>query len=308
ARAVEARAVKRSAAAARRAGSAASTPPIDRTPKLFIGGKQVRPDSGYATPVYAADGTLAGEVGTGNRKDIRNAVEAARKAQSGWARATAHLRAQVLYYLGENLSARADEFAGRIVALTGGTRAAGAREVEAAVQRLWTYAAWADKWDGRVHHTPYRNVTLAMPEPLGVIGIVCPDEAPLLGLISLVAPAVALGNAVVAVPSAPWPLLATDFYQVIETSDVPAGVVNIVTGPKDELAAVLAAHDDVDGAWYQGSAQGSAEVERLSCGNLKRTWVNYGRSRDWFSREQGEGEEFLDEATQVKNIWVPYGE
>ncbi|HET7024507.1 MAG TPA: aldehyde dehydrogenase family protein [Gemmatimonadales bacterium] len=299
-------------AAARRATTPSrrpsAPPPVDRTAKLFIGGKQARPDSGYSTPVYAPDGTMLGEVGTGNRKDIRNAVEAARKAADGWARTTAHQKAQILYYVAENLAVREREFAERIRALTGATTKDASREVEASIRRLFTYAAWADKWDGRVHHTPYRNVTLAMPEAIGVMGIICPREAPLLGLLSLVAPAVALGNTTVVVPSERSPLSATDLYQVLETSDVPAGVINIVTGGRDELAQVLAAHDDVDAMWYFGSETGSADVERLSASNLKRTWVTYGRGRDWYDAEQGEGEEFLDQATQIKNIWVPYGE
>ncbi|MGH7533078.1 MAG: aldehyde dehydrogenase family protein, partial [Gemmatimonadales bacterium] len=283
-------------------------PTIDRTAKLFIGGKQARPDSGYSTSVHSPDGRVVAEVGTGNRKDIRNAVEAARKAADGWARTTAHQKAQILYYVAENLAVREREFAERIRDLTGATMKDASREVEASIRRLFTYAAWADKWDGRVHHTPYRNVTLAMPEAIGVLGIACPREAPLVGLVSLLAPAVALGNTTVVVPSERSPLLATDLYQVLETSDVPAGVINIVTGGRDELAQVLAAHDDVDAMWYFGSAQGSADVERLSAANLKRTWVTYGRSRDWYDAEQGEGEEFLDQATQIKNIWVPYGE
>jgi aldehyde dehydrogenase (NAD+) len=130
----------------------------------------------------------------------------------------------------------------------------------------------------------------------------------LLGLVSAVLPAVAMGNTVVVVPSSSAPLPAIDFYQVLDTSDLPGGVVNIVTGRAEELAPVLAAHDDVDGMWYFGTAEGSAEVERLSSGNMKRTWVSYGRPRDWTDRRQGEGEEFLEHATQVKNIWIPYGE
>ncbi len=280
----------------------AGLPPIDRTAKLFIGGKQARPDSGYSHPVHGVDGSLLAEVGQGNRKDIRNAVEAAQKG-AGWARATAHTRAQVLYYLAENLAARGEEFARRVRALTGQP---GEAEVELAIRRLYSAAAWADKWDGAVHHTPFRNVTLAMPEALGAMGIVCPEELPLLGFVSAVMPALAMGNRVIAVPSARFPLAVTDFYQVIETSDVPAGVINIVTGDRDELTRVLAAHDDVDGLWYFGSAEGSAEVERLAAGNMKRTWVNYGKPRDWMAA--GEGEEFLRHATQVKNIWIPYGE
>ncbi len=286
---------------------AAQLPPIDRTAKLYIGGKQVRPDQGYSLAVYDAAGELAGQVGRGNRKDVRNAVEAAHRA-GAWGRTTAHQRAQVLYYLAENLSARREEFALRLVRLTGAALRAARQEVDLSIRRLFSYAAWADKWDGQVHHTPYRNVTLAMPEPIGVVGMACPDEPALLGLVSLVAPAVAMGNTVVAIPSERWPLVATDFYQVLDTSDVPGGVVNIVTGKRDELAEVLAAHDDVEAMWYFGSLEGSAMVERLSAGNLKRTWVSYGRARDWADPRQGEGAEFLRQATQIKNIWIPYGE
>jgi aldehyde dehydrogenase (NAD+) len=278
-------------------------PPVDRTPKLYIGGKQVRPDSGYALPVLGADGRRLGEVGRGNRKDIRNAVEAAHAAQPKWAGATAHTRAQVLYFLGENLAARQAEFAARLTALTG---VDGAAEAEAAVRRCFTWAAWADKYDGAVHHTPLRNVTLAMPESIGVIGVRCPDEAPLLGLLSTILPAIAMGNAVVAIPSLQGALLATDLYQVLDTSDVPGGVVNLVTGTHAELLAPLAGHDDVDACWCFGTQPEAAEVERLSTGNLKRTWTEWF-VREWASAIDGEGTEFLRQATQVKNIWVPYG-
>ena len=285
-----------------------AAPLIDRTAKLYIGGAQVRPDSGYSEPVLDAAGAVAGEIGVGNRKDIRNAVEKAHAAAAGWARATAHLRAQVLYYVAENLGARRDEFAERLVALTGRSRKQGREEVDRSLARLFSYAAWADKWDGRVHHTPIRNITLAMPEPLGVMAVACPDDWPLLGFLSVVLPPVAMGNAVVALPSGRWPLLATDLYQVLDTSDLPGGVLNIVTGPREELAAVLAAHDDVDGMWYWGTAEGSAAVERLSAGNLKQTWVHHGRAVRWDSDSEGEGERYLRHATQVKNVWVPYGE
>jgi aldehyde dehydrogenase (NAD+) len=286
--------------------AAPALPALDRTPKLYIAGKQARPDSGYSLPVLDAAGRRIGEVGHGNRKDIRNAVEAAHKA-SGWARATAHNRAQVLYYIAENLAARSDEFARRLAQLSGDPASA-EREVALAIERTFTWAAWADKYDGMVHHTPFRNVTLAMPEPIGVLGVVCPDAWPLLGFVSTVLPPVAMGNTVVAIPSTPAPLAATDLYQVLDTSDLPGGVINIVTGLRDELSPVLAAHDDVDGLWYFGTAGGSTEVERLSAGNMKRTWVDYGHARDWSDPAQAEGEEFLEQATQVKNIWVPYGE
>ncbi len=181
-------------------------------------------------------------------------------------------------------------------------------EVEAALERLFTYAAYCDKYGGEIQETPLRGITMALHEPVGVIGIACPDEAPLLGFVSLFAPAIARGNTVVILPSERYPLSATDFYQVLETSDLPAGVINIVTGERDTLIKTLADHDQVDAVWYFGSAAGSALVEQQSAGNMKRTWVNYGIARDWFDADQGAGEEFLQEATQVKNIWVPSGE
>jgi aldehyde dehydrogenase (NAD+) len=276
---------------------------MDRTAKLFIGGKQARPDGGYSRGVYGAKGRLLGHVGLGNRKDIRNAVEAAHAAK-GWGKATGHNRAQILYYIAENLSARADEFARRLSDMTGKP---GASEVEASIQRLFTYAAWADKFDGTAKSVPMRGVALAMIEPCGVIGALCPDEVPLLGLVSVLAPAIAMGNTCVLVPSNPFPLAATDFYQVLETSDLPAGVVNMVTGTHTELAKPLAGHLDVDAVWSFSSTDLSAQVESESAGNVKRTWVNHARSRDWFGAE-GEGREFLRQATEVKTIWVPYGE
>jgi len=288
-------------------GTHASFPAIDRTPKLFIGGKQVRSDSGYSRDVYDTKGHTVGQVGEGNRKDIRNAVEAAHAAK-GWSVGTMHNRAQILYYIAENLASREGEFARRIVQQTGRTYDDAFEEVQATLSRLFSYAAWADKFEGVVHRPPLRGVVLAMYEPMGVIGIACPDAYPLLGLISLVAPAIAMGNTVVVVPSQQFPLSATDCYQVFETSDVPAGVVNIVTGERDTLSLVLAEHDDVDAMWYFGDAEGSKRVEFASAGNMKRTWVSNGHDRDWLDMIQGEGREFLREATQVKNIWVPYGE
>lgn len=277
---------------------------IDRTAKLYIGGKQARPDSGYSYQVAGAKGPV-GLAGMGNRKDIRNAVEAAHKA-SGWGAQTGHNRAQVLYYLAENLSARADEFVERLKSFGQNTSSAKA-EVETSIRRIFWYAAQSDKFDGAVHQTKSAHVTLAMNEPIGVMGIACPVARPLLGFISLVLPAIAMGNRVVAVPSQSHPLAATDLYQVIDTSDLPGGVVNIVTGERDVLAKTLAEHDDVDVMWYFGTEEGGRMVEEASAGNLKQTWVEDGAARDWTGAE-GQGSLFLTRATQVKNIWVPYGE
>ena len=282
-------------------------PTIDRTPKLYIGGKQSRPDGGYSTAAMDAQGQVIAEIPAGNRKDIRNAVEAARAAE-GWTSTSAHNRAQVLYYIAENLSARAEEFTRRIAQLSGRSTAEAAQEFVLCLDRIYTYAAMTDKYDSQVHSTPFRNVTLAMKEALGVIGIVAPEEAGFLGLISTVMPAISMGNRVVVVPSSHYALLATDFYQVLDTSDLPGGVVNIVTGNQDVLSDVLARHYDIEGLWYWGTREGSKLVEEEAAATMKRTWVNYGKHHDWADREQGEGEIFLRKATEIKNIWIPYGE
>lgn len=282
-------------------------PHLDRTAKLFVGGKQARPDGNYSRAILDPRGRKIGEVGEGNRKDIRNAVAAARAAE-GWSKATTHNRAQILYYLAENLSARTDEFAARIGAMTGFSKAKAAAEVEASIGRLFAYGAWADKYEGAVHQPPLRGVALAMNEPIGVVGVICPDEAPLLGFISLVAPLIAMGNRVVVVPSEQHPLSATDFYQILETSDVPAGVINIVTGAARDLNKTLAEHDDVDALWVFGAAELSATAERLSVGNLKRLLTDHGLVTDWFDAAAAEGPILLRHAVQVKNIWIPYGE
>jgi aldehyde dehydrogenase (NAD+) len=280
---------------------------LDRTPKLFIGGRQARPDSGYSRWILDSRGKQIAEVPEGNRKDVRNAVEAAHSAWKGWNKATGHNRAQILYYIAENLSARRAEFAARIGTMTGYGEKIAMVEVDASISRLFTYAAWADKWDGAVHSVPIRGVALAMNESIGVLGIASPEESPLLGFVSLVAPAIAAGNTVVAIPSELHPLAATDFYSVLETSDVPAGVINIITGAKDALSTVLAEHDDVEGFWYFGGPDGVKSVELASAANMKRTWAT-SHERDWLDASVGEGREFMRQACQVKNIWVPYGE
>jgi aldehyde dehydrogenase (NAD+) len=279
---------------------------LDRTAKLYIGGKQVRPDGNYSRAVWSKSGHLLGHASLANRKDIRNAVEAAQAAK-GWSKTTAHLRAQILYYIAENLSARTAEFATRLRDLTGTGAKAAEAEVATAISRLFTYAAWADKYDSAAKPVPMRGVALAMHEPVGVIGAFCADQAPLLGLISAMAPAIAMGNRAILVASEPFPLAATDFYQILDTSDVPAGVVNILTGDHAELAPHLAGHMDVDAVWSFSAANLSTTIEHEAAGNLKRTWVNHAKSRDW-SGADGEGKTFLAAATEVKTIWVPYGE
>jgi len=286
-------------------------PRVDRTPKMYIGGKQVRPDGQYTRAIIGPKGGEVGQVGDGNRKDIRDAVEAAHAAhlaKPGWSMRHGYNRSQILYFIGENLDARREEFARRIVDMTGRSLESARAEVDASVERLFTYAAWADKHGGEVQETTLRGITVAINEPVGVIGIACPDTNPLLSFVSLMAPAISRGNTVVMIPSEKYPLSATDFYQVLDTSDVPPGVVNIVTGNRDHLTKTLVQHEDVDAIWYFGSAEGSYHVEYESAVNMKRTWVSYGIERNWMDRQEGEGHEFLYHATQVKNIWVPTGE
>jgi len=280
---------------------------VDRTAKMYIGGRQARPDGGYSRAVLTPGGKSVGEVGEGNRKDIRNAVEAARKAAPGWGRTSEHNRAQILYYVAENMDARAAEFTDRLRLLTGSTRQRAHKEIRSAVERLFAFAALADKYEGVVHKPPFRGLALAMNEPIGVVGVVCPEAPGFLPFVSLLGAALAGGNAVVVVPSETMALMATDFYQVLETSDVPGGVINIVTGARDALGAELARHDAVDAIWYFGGASGAAELEAHSIGNLKQTWAET-LERDWFDPLEAGGRDLLRRATQVKNIWIPYGE
>ncbi|XP_044844837.1 aldehyde dehydrogenase family 16 member A1 [Mauremys mutica] len=283
-------------------------PRVDRTYKLYYGGAQKRPEGMASLPVLDPAGNVLAYVADGSAKDIRNAVEAAHKAAPGWGKRAAHARAQVLYYVAENLELRREEVASRLGALTGAPPEEAQREVDLGLERLFHWAALCDKSGGAVQETPLHGTTLQLRQPLGVVGVTCPDERPLLSFLSLLAPAVARGNAVVMVPSPRYPLPALDLCQIFDTSDVPGGVVNIVTGNRDHLSRTLAQHQDVQAMWYFGSLEGSQFVEWASAGNLKRTWVSHGVPRRWEDPAQGAGEEFLYQATQCKTVWIPMGE
>ena len=279
---------------------------IDRTVKQYIGGKQARPDSGYSVTVRGVDGRVVGEAPVGSRKDIRNAVEAARGVSAKWAKTAAHGRAQILFFFAENLVQRRGEIVSKLATFVGPEQAT--VEFDYSVERAFAYAAWCDKYEGTVHNPPFRMVALAMREAVGTVGVLCPDEAPLLSFLSLVLPAIAMGNTVIAVPSQRSATLMGELYQVLDTSDVPGGVVNIVAGNAAELGKTLAEHDDVDAVWCFRDATLASLVKTASIGNLKQVWTNDGKPLDWFNRAQAEGRWFLHHATQVKNIWVPYGE
>ncbi len=276
---------------------------MNKTPKMYIGGKQTRPDGGYSYAIYNSQGQLITHAGLGNRKDVRNAVEAA-ASSTAWSQMNAYQRQQVMYFMAENLSYRKAEFADRLVAF-GHSKKQAETEVDVSIQRLSYYAAWCDKYDGQIHSVPLRGVAMAMHEPIGVIAIQCPDENPLLSFVSLLAPAMAMGNRMVMTASEAFPLSALDFYQVLNTSDVPAGTVNILSGQQAELSKPLAGHMNVDAIWTFGAD--SQVIEHESATNLKRSWTHIN-GRDWLQADQGQGPEFLRQATQVKNIWTPYGE
>ena len=213
----------------------------------------------------------------------------------------------IVYYMAENLELRRAEISQRLSSITGRTLEDCSDEVDKSIERLFYWGAYADKFGGQVQETTLYGATVCIREPVGVIAIACPDENPLLSFVSLVAPAIVRSNAVIVVPSEKNPIPALDFYQVFETSDLPAGVVNILTGSRDHLMKTLTEHQDVQAAWYFGSAQGSKFVEYTSAENIKRTWVNYGLERDWSDNAQGQGQEFLYHSTQCKNIWMPMG-
>jgi aldehyde dehydrogenase (NAD+) len=280
---------------------------VDRTAKLYVGGKQKRPDGEHCRTIVNANGQLVGQVPDGSRKDIRDAVEAAQAAAAGWGKRSGHNRAQILFYIAENLLARGEEFTKRLQEQTLRSEADCAREVQLCVERLFYYAAYCDKYGGEVKETGIYGLTCSLREPVGVIGVLCPDESPLLGLISLVAPAIARGNAVVCVPSQSAPFSALDLYQVLDTSDLPGGVLNIVSGHKDTLAKTLVEHYDVQAVWYHGSETGSAAVEFAAADSMKRTWVNYGQAWNWEDKTT-QGEEFLRRSVEVKNVWVMMGD
>jgi len=268
---------------------------VDRTAKLYIGGKQTRPDSGYSQAVFGAKGLLLGHAPMASRKDIRNAIQA--QAACGWSKISGHLRAQILYYIAENLTAQATGFAARLDAMTGTTT--GASEVDAAVDILFTYAAWADKFEGRAKSVPIRGVALAMREPVGRIAALCPDAAPLLGLVMPMAAALSTGNTITLCASQPFPLAATDFYHIIEASDVPAGAVNILTGSQADLAPHLGAHMDIDSVWCLSGEGATQAVKVKASSNIKRVWTG-AAPEDHLS--------WLDAGTEIKTIWIPYGE
>jgi acyl-CoA reductase-like NAD-dependent aldehyde dehydrogenase len=308
----------RTPARARSNGSArppATRIAVRKTYKLYIGGEFPRTESGRSYLVSGADGAPIANACRGSRKDVRDAVRAARKAFPGWASKTAMNRGQVLYRVAELMEGRRDQFVAEVAAAEG-LRAERAREVvDRAIDRWVWYAGWADKI-GQVLGAsnpvaaPYFNFTI--PEPTGVVGVVAPETSSLLGLVSRLAPPLVAGNATVVLASEARPLPAITLAEVLETSDVPGGVVNIVTGLRKELVPVLAGHVDVDAldTWGVPDAL-RTDVELTAMDNVKRVSKRSTKVRedrfDWLDDRASERPEWIAAFLEMKTVWHPIG-
>jgi len=283
--------------------------PITKTPKVYVGGAFIRSESARVFPLRDAAGDFFANIPQCTRKDLRNAVEAAAKAGPGWAKRTAYNRGQILYRLAEMIEARSGEMAAAI-ALGGATPAAAAREVAAAVDRLIYYAGWTDKYEqvlGNVNPVaaPYFNFTVT--EPMGIIGVIAPDEAPLLALISLIAPAFTSGNTVVALASTTQPYPAILLGERLATSDLPGGVVNLLTGFRAEMIPTFATHTHlraisavVNAAERKALALGAAEsVKRMIL-------LKAEEKRDWFA-SAAQSVDAIRDTVEFKTTWHPVG-
>jgi aldehyde dehydrogenase (NAD+) len=286
--------------------------PITKTPKVYVGGAFIRSESGRVLPVYDPRDktTLLGNVPLCTRKDLRNAVEAAAAAGPGWAKRTAYNRGQILYRLAEMLESRTGELAA-CLALSGVSEEAATREVATTIDRLVYYAGWSDKFAQVLGNTnpvagPYFNFTL--PEPMGVVGVITEADAPpLLGLISQIAPIIVSGNTVVAFASEAAPLPAILLGEMLAVSDLPGGVVNLLTGRRADLLPTFATHQ----ALRAVDAAGVADAERktLALGaadSVKRLKTRAAGAVDWFAAN-AQGVEEIAEFTEYKTIWHPVG-
>ncbi len=272
---------------------------VRKTHKLYIGGKFPRSESGRVYPALDPDGEVVARVAQASRKDLRDAVRAARGAQPGWAGHTAYNRGQVLYRIAEMIEDRRDVFAAQ-VALSGLDRRRALTEVGEAVDTVVWYAGWADKYAqivGNVNPVAGPFFNISFPEPTGVVGVVAPPEPSLAGLVDALLPALVPGNAVVVLASEPYPLPAVTLAEALATSDVPGGVVNILTGSPAELLPPLARHMDVDALDVGGAPADLASAAAvLGADNVKRVFSGHGRSPYRIAH-----------LTEIKTVWHPKG-
>jgi acyl-CoA reductase-like NAD-dependent aldehyde dehydrogenase len=281
---------------------------VKKTYKLFIAGAFPRSESGRSYIVESSEGRFLANAAWASRKDVRDAVTAARAALRGWSSATAYNRGQVLYRVAELLEDRRDQFVAAVRDAEGATPRAAQRQVDAAIDRWVWYAGWTDKvvqvaGSSNPVAGPYFN--FSVPEPTGVIGLVAPHGSSLLGLVSVVAPVIAVANTVVVVADERRPIPAVALTEVLATSDVPGGVVNLLTGPAEELVPVLAAHRDVDGLDLAGAEyQLAAAAEAAGATNIKRVARRVGEDHDW-ARDPGTSR--LLRFVETKTVWHPVG-
>ncbi len=279
---------------------------VRKTYKLYVGGAFPRSESGRSYPVPGADGRVLAHAAQASRKDVRDAVVAARAAFGKWSTATAYNRGQVLYRVAEMLEGRRAQFVDEVLAAEGGSAAAAGAQVDAATDRLVHYAGWTDKYAQVVGSTnpvagPY--FTFSLPEPTGVVAVLAPQDSSLLGLVSVVAPVLATGNTCVVVASQDRPLPAVVLAEVLATSDLPGGVVNLLTGFSAELAPWLASHRDVNALDLTGAdPEATAALQAAAADNVKRVYLP--RSTDWTADP---GLSRLSAFVETKTVWHPIG-
>jgi acyl-CoA reductase-like NAD-dependent aldehyde dehydrogenase len=281
---------------------------VQKTYKLYLGGAFPRSESGRSYVVASHDGKPLANAARASRKDLRDAVVAARKAQPGWAGATAYLRGQVMYRVAEMLEGRHAQFVDTLVEGEGLTRQAAATVVDLAVDRLVWYAGWSDKLSqvaGSANPVAGPYFDFSIPEPTGVVGVLAPQGSSLLGLVSVVAPVITTGNAAVVIASEERPLPALDFAEVLATSDLPGGVVNILTGQTAELAPVLAAHRDVEALDLAGAPPDlEADLEEAAADNVKRVLRRPPDDPDWLVEPSPAR---MLSFVEIKTVWHPVG-
>ena len=282
-------------------------PFIDRTPKLYIGGKQKRPDGGYSFGLNSVNGSFICDIAQANRKDVRDSVEIAAKSFSK--QLSNFNRSQLLFYLAENLQQRKNTFVELLIALTGSSLTNARKEFESSCERLFYYASMADKFEGNIHNPPIRGLTLALKEPLGVISSILNNDTPLLSLITTLGAIFSTGNTNIIITGQKTSLIATELYQVFDTSDIPSGYINILTAKEGDLTSTLSLHENIDGIWYFGKNNNEKSLLiKNTTSNLKRYWCPEEQDIDWFVNKKEFLDEFLYQSTQIKNIWIPYGE
>ena len=280
---------------------------IDKTPKLYIGGKQKRPDSGYSFSIYNHKNKFICDVPNANRKDVRDCVEIASKVKNK--QLSNFNRSQILFYLAENLQDNENNFIELLSSLIGLEKQEALKEFNNSKERIFYYASMADKFEGNIHNPPIRGLTLAVKEPIGVMASILDDQFPLLSLVTVLASNFAAGNANIILPGEKTSLIASEMYRLLDTSDIPAGYINFLTTKQNSLNKVLSEHENIDGLWlFSGDDKERKQVINNSVSNLKRYWCPKSKNINWLNNEENFLNEFLHESTQIKNIWIPYGE